>query len=176
MLEDNQQSLLIRIASLKHLIKVYRFLKIVGKDLPDPYFRITDRKIDHIKVLIRLVKHTFLNSLQKIANYSTIIWLAEGYDVKGIAIVGIRNDKALLHDIFVSKIYRRKGIGSKLMKGIGSKLIKTVIDFCRERKLHSLGLYVREDNIPAINLYRKYGFKVISSTNGNVYMQLNLTS
>jgi hypothetical protein len=75
---------------------------MAGKDFPDPYFRVTDKKIDHIRVFARLIKHLFLNLFQKLVNYSTVMWLAEGYDrVEGIAIVGIRDGKALLHDIYI---------------------------------------------------------------------------
>ena len=155
----------IKKASSKDLMKIFQFLKMVGKDLPSPYFRI-DRKIDNIKVFVRLMKHLFLNPLQKIANYSTIIWLAEDYDgVKGIAVIGISNKRVLLHDIYIIGNYRRKGIGSKL--------IKVVIDFST-RGDYVLGLFVEKDNISAINFYKKHGFKVISFNNASIYMEYKM--
>jgi len=155
--------ILIKQASWKDLMKVFQFLKMAGKDFPDPYFRVTNKKIDHIRVFARLIKHLFLNSFQKLANYSTVMWLAEDRDrVKGVAIVGIRNGKALLHDIYVSRDFRRRGVGSELLK--------VVIDFCTRRN-YVLGLYVK-NNTSAINLYKKNGFKITGSNNGSIYIEL----
>jgi GNAT superfamily N-acetyltransferase len=155
--------ILIKQVLWKDLMKVFQFLKIAGKDFPDPYFRVTDKKIDHIRIFTRLIKHLFLNSFQKLTNYSTVMWLAEDCDgVKGVAVVGIRNGKALLHDIY-SRDFRRRGIGSELLK--------VVIDFCARRN-YVLGLYVNNNNTSAINFYKKNGFKIIGSNNDSIYMEL----
>lgn len=55
-------------------------------------------------------------------------------------------------DVFVEEGYRRKGIASKL--------IDYVFDMYRMRNIRFM-LEVRKDNIPALNLYKKYGFKQI---------------
>ena len=52
--------------------------------------------------------------------------------------------------IVVDSQYRRKGIGEKLLKNI--------IDLNPD----NITLEVREDNIAAINLYKKMGFEVVS--------------
>lgn len=69
-------------------------------------------------------------------------------------------------------------------RGIGSELMKRMIDFAKERKLHSLFLYARADNKRAISLYERFGFEKTGHfkdyflINGScfdaVYMQLIL--
>jgi len=43
-------------------------------------------------------------------------------------------------------------------RGLACKLIEYTLDFCRESNISSLTLEVRKNNIPALNLYKKYGF------------------
>lgn len=59
-------------------------------------------------------------------------------------------DEAHITNIAVSQQYRRRGIGELL-------LIAT-IDLARELKASTMTLEVRASNIPAQNLYGKYGF------------------
>jgi RimJ/RimL family protein N-acetyltransferase len=49
--------------------------------------------------------------------------------------------------------------------GIGTQLLETVIDFCvHQPEVEWLDLCVLSDNVPAKNLYLKYGFHVIGET------------
>jgi len=50
--------------------------------------------------------------------------------------------------------------------GIASKLIEYMIDDCQNKKVDSITLEVRKDNIKAIYLYKKYGFKEIGIRKG----------
>jgi len=43
-------------------------------------------------------------------------------------------------------------------QGLACKLIEYTLDFCKESSITSLTLEVRKNNIPAQNLYKKYGF------------------
>jgi len=45
-------------------------------------------------------------------------------------------------------------------QGIGTSILKGAIDRARERGLTRLELIVREENVPAVNLYKKLGFEV----------------
>ena len=56
-------------------------------------------------------------------------------------------------NIVVKKNYRHKGIGNLLLEYL--------ISLCNELHLQSLSLEVNEINLPAINLYKKFGFKKI---------------
>ena len=49
----------------------------------------------------------------------------------------------------------------KRMLGIGSCLLEFVINFAKERSYKSITLEVNENNLPAINLYKKYNFKQV---------------
>ena len=61
----------------------------------------------------------------------------------------IMYDKAEINYIFVDLKYRKNGIGSVLMDYLLSK----------SKECQNITLEVKKDNIPAINLYKKYDFK-----------------
>ena len=48
-------------------------------------------------------------------------------------------------------------------KGIGGKLLKYLIEKYQDTSIKNITLEVKEDNIAAINLYKKYGFKKVST-------------
>ena len=48
-------------------------------------------------------------------------------------------------------------------KGIGDKLLKYLIEKYQDTDIKNITLEVKEDNIVAINLYEKYGFKKVST-------------
>ena len=48
-------------------------------------------------------------------------------------------------------------------KGIGDKLLKYLIEKYQDTDIKNITLEVKEDNIIAINLYKKYGFKNVST-------------
>ena len=48
-------------------------------------------------------------------------------------------------------------------KGIGDKLLKYLIEKYKDSDIKNITLEVKEDNIVAINLYKKYGFKKVST-------------
>lgn len=76
----------------------------------------------------------------------------EGRVVGYIIYADIQGDAELLR-IAVDKRYRRTGIGNKLMKDMISELVEAGTD--------RISLEVRAHNLPAIALYKKYGFEEI---------------
>lgn len=48
-------------------------------------------------------------------------------------------------------------------KGIGSKLLHEVINFAKENSFEVIDLQVRSDNLPAVHLYEKFGFKKVGT-------------
>jgi len=46
-------------------------------------------------------------------------------------------------------------------KGIGKELLKKLLDILKEEGVEEVFLEVRESNIPAIELYRRFGFKEV---------------
>lgn len=61
-------------------------------------------------------------------------------------------DEADISNVVVHKDFRNKKIGSLLLKSL--------IDLACSINIKTLNLEVRESNFPAINLYKKYGFKI----------------
>jgi ribosomal protein S18 acetylase RimI-like enzyme len=60
------------------------------------------------------------------------------------------NQSASIHNLAVAPAYRRKGIGSLLMR--------TVLDWARQKKLRVVLLDTSTKNYPAICFYQKHGF------------------
>ena len=48
-------------------------------------------------------------------------------------------------------------------RGIGDKLLNYLIEKYKDSDIKNITLEVKEDNIVAINLYKKYGFKKVST-------------
>lgn len=65
--------------------------------------------------------------------------------------------------------------------GIASQLLTEVIKYCKNLNLKSIYLEVNENNLPAIHLYEKYGFKRIglrkkyyNNTDNAILMELKI--
>jgi ribosomal protein S18 acetylase RimI-like enzyme len=63
----------------------------------------------------------------------------------------IHDKEAHVHEIYVEKKYRNKGIGTKLLVAANS--------FAKEKGIFSLGLTVNIKNKEAFSLYKESGFK-----------------
>lgn len=59
-------------------------------------------------------------------------------------------DEGHITNIAVGRDYRGKGVGNKVMEAL--------INYCKEKEIRNMTLEVRESNIIAQNLYKKYGF------------------
>lgn len=71
--------------------------------------------------------------------------------VVGFAGVWTILDEGHITNIAVHPNYRKQKIGSKL--------VKSLLDYCHSCNCNALTLEVRESNLPAQGLYKKYGFK-----------------
>lgn len=93
--------------------------------------------------------------LDELQNTSSRYIIAKNHDNKVVGFAGIKIiiDEADIMNIVVKKNYRHKGIGNLLLEYL--------ISLCNELHLQSLSLEVNEINLPAINLYKKFGFKKI---------------
>ena len=67
-------------------------------------------------------------------------------------------DGILLNEIYLDKNYRRKGIGTNILTNILNNNPKVY-------------LWVYKENINAINLYKKLGFKIIETTATRYFMK-----
>lgn len=82
---------------------------------------------------------------------TTYIVAKENDEIIGFAGIMICLDEATLNNIVVKKSFRNKGIGGELLEAL--------IELCSEMSIHSFTLEVNVNNIPAIKLYEKFGFK-----------------
>jgi [ribosomal protein S18]-alanine N-acetyltransferase len=82
---------------------------------------------------------------------TTYIMAREKEQIIGFAGISVCLDEATLNNIVVKKSCRGKGIGGELLESI--------IELCSDMKMKSLTLEVDTQNLPAINLYKKFGFK-----------------
>lgn len=87
-------------------------------------------------------------------------WLMESHEkAVGYAVLTYNFDleyggvEGMLTDLYVSKRYRRRGIGSLALYEIE--------DFCRERGVRNIELQVLHHNAKAETFYRKAGFQVL---------------
>lgn len=87
--------------------------------------------------------------------YLKIITFVEKDKVIGFLLYSLIYDRIEIEQFEV--ITKERG------KGIGDKLLKYIIEKYKERDVKNITLEVKEDNIVAINLYKKYGFKNVST-------------
>ena len=82
---------------------------------------------------------------------TTYIVAKENNQIVGFAGIMTCLDEATLNNIVVKKSCRGRGIGGELLD--------TIIELCADLNIKTLTLEVDSSNIPAINLYKKFGFK-----------------
>ena len=73
-------------------------------------------------------------------------------------ILGFAGIKYVLNDADIMNIVVKK---SKRKSGIGSLLLKNIIVLCNKLNISTLFLEVNEKNLPAISLYKKFGFEEV---------------
>lgn len=92
---------------------------------------------------------SFYNEIQsnKFAHYFIIL-----FNNQIVGYIGLWQvlDEAHITNVAIHPDYRQQGLASKL--------IEYTLDFCRETGILSITLEVRKSNIPAQNLYKKFGF------------------
>lgn len=94
-----------------------------------------------------------------LADYNTVGLVARVNDeIVGFVIAQIEIERRMMFGhiltVNVAPAYRRKGIAQRLLAEIESMLREKGVKECR--------LEVREDNVAALNLYQKLGYKVVS--------------
>ena len=84
------------------------------------------------------------------ADTSFFVFL-ENEKILGYAGLQIVLDEGYVTNIAVTKEARGRGIGGAL--------VEALVNFSKEKNLAFISLEVRESNIPAISLYKKFGFE-----------------
>lgn len=88
----------------------------------------------------------------------------------------VYDEEAILGVIVFEEIYEKVDIDYVIVnnnyrrKGVASKLLEYLIDYCKEKSISNITLEVNENNIAAINLYKKYGFET-AATRKNYYKE-----
>lgn len=80
--------------------------------------------------------------------YSKVIVYRQDNDIKGILVYDEIYDRIEIDYILVLEEYRKKGIGTKLLKYFNNN--------------QNISLEVRKSNIVAIEFYKKNGFRVVA--------------
>jgi ribosomal-protein-alanine N-acetyltransferase len=91
------------------------------------------------------LKNEFINN-----PYTKILAFIENNKVVGFIHINEIYDRYEINNIYVLEEYRKQGIASQLMDSI--------IKLGKDTGIINITLEVKEDNINAINLYKKYGF------------------
>lgn len=82
------------------------------------------------------------------------------------------NNLFIKHEEFIGAEYLILSIAVAVRrKGIGSSLLNEVRLMSQKQKYKNLGLYVRVENLSALNLYLKDNYKIIAYTSGQYYME-----
>ncbi len=130
---------------------------------------------DDIELLISYKLATILDyakdlpkgEIEKITNYvkTTIPIQVDDYEIiiinnkkVGCLLLEKYEDGLLLNELYLDKNYRRKGIGTNILNNILNNNSKVY-------------LWVYKENTPALNLYKKLGFKIQELTKTRYFMK-----
>ena len=89
----------------------------------------------------------------KSCNNNYLFKSGEGNDLDGYAILGETRKFTYLQRIGIVKDYQ----GS----GLGDNLLRSVVDFALKRKFLNIKLNTQNDNVSALNLYKKNNFQIM---------------
>ncbi|MDO8734125.1 MAG: ribosomal protein S18-alanine N-acetyltransferase [Elusimicrobiota bacterium] len=117
-------------------------------------------RIDDISTIIKIEKNSYPNpwsvkmferELQ--LEFSNFFAAIQDHEIAGYICFWTVSDEGQITNITVKEKFRRKGLGSGLMKYI--------MDISYAMKIKKMFLEVRANNYPAFKLYEKFGFKKI---------------
>ena len=121
-----------------------------------------------LNTIFEYAKDLDKEEVEKINNYVNKTTPKQIFEYKNIVLNNIivgsflitKNENGLLLDeIFIEEQYRKKGIGTSIIKDVVSKSNNNVY------------LWVYKDNIKAVNLYNKIGFNIKEETDSRYYME-----
>lgn len=122
--------------------------------------QITEMTLDDLNIIKPILETEFddfwnYNTIKSELENENSKMLVARYDTNIVGFASIWKAIDFMHitDIVVSKKYRRKHIGKALLQAL--------IDLTIEDNIHELTLEVKQDNIPAINLYTSFNFQKI---------------
>lgn len=102
-------------------------------------------------------EEAFLASMQRSADSVMLVAKEDGQIVGNAGLTRLPRRMSHRGDVALSVA------GSHWNRGIGGRLLAELIRFARENAFEILELQVRSDNLPAIHLYEKYGFRAFAT-------------
>ena len=152
-LEQNFDKVIFRNAKIKDKYQI----SILWKEFTDYHIKITGREIDFVDN----AQDKFIEFYEKNVRSRTKKAVVAEYEGKiiGYLLGGIQKRPDIfknrymgfIFDIAVTKFWRNKGIGTRL--------IKEFILWSKEKELHHVELYVVPENENALKFYKKHDFK-----------------
>jgi len=119
-------------------------------------------RIDDINAIVEIEKKSYpdpwsqnLFERELQIKFSNFFAAVEDHEIAGYICLWTVSDEGHLTNITVKEKFRRKGLGSKLMKYI--------INISSAMKIKNIFLEVRASNYSALKFYEKFGFKKIGS-------------
>ena len=100
------------------------------------------------------LKRDYVEKELSVNPYGIILLLIENEEIIGYLYYSDIYDRAEINQIEINSIHRNCGYGKKLM------------DYFTKTVDKDITLEVRKDNLPAIKLYNKYGFKEVATRKG----------
>ena len=100
------------------------------------------------------LKRDYVEKELSVNPYGIILLLIENEEIIGYLYYSDIYDRAEINQIEINSIHRNCGYGKKLM------------DYFTKTVDKDITLEVREDNTPAIKLYKKYGFEQVAIRKG----------
>lgn len=95
-----------------------------------------------------------INKLLIDNKFTQIFTYMDNNKIVGVILYDLIYERCELIQIEVLEMYRNKHIASKLLTHM--------IEDCRKNNIENITLEVKVTNEPAINLYKKYGFKKVA--------------
>lgn len=138
----NRQNVVIRNAETKDADKIILLIKQVMNE--SPFFPRTSDEFDF----------TVEQEEEYIKNAALFLLAEIDGKIVGSATLDRSNLSKLSHIVSFGITILKEYSG----KGIGSSLLKKVIEWVELNKVEKIDLEVLEDNVPAISLYKKFGF------------------
>ena len=104
---------------------------------------------------IKLMGNKLHNNYEfKLDTFSDCLVIINESFLIGFIIYSTIYERAEIVDLYVDEKYRNMGCAKQL--------IKSVINNCKENNCNNITLEVNKNNIPAISLYKYFGFKDVS--------------
>lgn len=120
------------------------------------------------------------NNLQFVTRENQAKWFASLSSKSDYLIWGVELDRIPIGACGLKKVTSNDAeywgyIGEKQLwgKGLGQRIVEFCINQAKERGLSRVWLTVNVENIRAIALYTKMGFRVVNQNNGNCDMEIN---